>query len=156
MTAQETTKVLKTLITLKPSELKTTQEMQDFLLEKLIETVVNTCRDDCYVCDVIEVEPIGNGKIGTRGEVDYIIHYKAQVVEPKVGQKLTGNIQKIIGNGIFVVQKPFRCFIAKQFFEEEEWDNLAINEPLTVELQEFRFNKSDIMCIANPLKKESL
>lgn len=152
----ETIKTMKSLITLKPAELKSTREMQPILIEKLIKNVVNSCIEKCYVCDVTEVDPIENGKIGGHGEVDYIVNYKAKVFEPLEGQTLTGNIQKIIGNGAFVVQSPFRCFIAKQFFDEVQWEKLAINEPLEVILREFRFNKHEIMCIAEPVSAVSV
>ena len=93
--------------------------------------------------------PISNGKIGSSGEVNYVVEFDAKVLCPREGDIMMGTIQKIITTGLFVQHDVLRCFVKRQCFESQEWNELKQNNPMKVKLDTFRFQNfhNSISCV---------
>ena len=134
----ETERKIKVILTVLPSELSH-QSIEKVIVEKLVTTLQGVCYDDVFVKEIIGIDPVKNGKIGTNGEVNFIVEFTAKVLSPKENDLMTGKIQKIITAGLFVEYDVLRCFVKRQCFDQKEWNDLSLNDTITVALKTFRF-----------------
>lgn len=145
-------KRMKITLTLLPSELSN-HNMEEAIVKKLVDSLQDKCYDNYFVKEITNIFPVKHGRIGDRGEVDYQVEFEARVLKIEVDDIVTGFVQKIISNGIFVEYEMLRCFVKRQFFTQEEWDDLRLNHPMTVQLKTFRyvdFNKN-LSCVGEPV-----
>jgi DNA-directed RNA polymerase subunit E'/Rpb7 len=131
-----------------PSEL-TLNNMEDVIVEKLVKTYENVCYDNMFIKEILNIIPIDNGKIGSHGEVNYTVQFDAKVLCPQPNDIILGTIQKIITTGLFVQYDVLRCFVKRQCFDSETWNNLKQNHPMKVQLSTFRFQNfhRSISCV---------
>lgn len=141
---------IKIILTLLPSELSN-DSMEKVIVEKLVNTLEGVCYDNVFIKEITNINPIKNGKIGTNGEVNFLIEFSAKVLSPKENDLMTGKIQKIITAGLFVEYDVLRCFVKRQCFDPQEWNKLSLNKPLTVALKTFRFQNysKSLSCVGD-------
>ena len=146
------TKEIEVTLTLFPSEL-THDNIHKTIVSKLVNTYEKKCYDDMYIEEITNIFPIVNGKVGSHGEVNYKIKFEATILCPTQNDIMTGHIQKIIATGLFIQHGPLRCFIKKQCFDSNEWNNLKQNDILTVRLHSFRFQNfhGTLSCVGETL-----
>lgn len=144
---------IKVILTVLPAELSN-ESMEKVIVEKLVNTLQGVCYDNVFIKEIISIDPVRNGKIGTNGEVNFVIEFCAKVLAPKENDLMTGKIQKMITAGLFVEYDVLRCFVKRQCFDQKEWNNLSINDSLTIVLKTFRFQNysKSLSCVGEAIQ----
>jgi DNA-directed RNA polymerase subunit E'/Rpb7 len=144
---------IKVILTLLPSELSN-ESMEKVIVEKLVNTLEGVCYDNVFIKEITNIDPIRNGKIGTNGEVNFLVEFCARVLSPKENDLMTGKIQKIITAGVFIEYDVLRCFVKRQCFDPQEWNSLSINKTLTIVLKTFRFQNysKSLSCVGEAIR----
>ena len=152
----ETETKIKVILTVLPSELSQ-QSIEKVIVEKLVTTLQGVCYDNVFIKEIINIDPVKNGKIGTNGEVNFVVEFTARVLSPKENNLMTGKIQKMITAGLFVEYDVLRCFVKRQCFDQKEWNSLCLNDTLTVVLKTFRFQNysKSLSCVGEAIQYES-
>ena len=146
---------IKVILTILPSELSN-GSMEKVIVEKLVGTLQGVCYDNVFIKEITNICPVKNGKIGTNGEVNFIVEFSANVLSPRENDLMTGKIQKIITAGVFIEYDILRCFVKRQCFDQKEWNNLCVNDTLTIVLKTFRFQNysKSLSCVGEAVHYE--
>jgi DNA-directed RNA polymerase subunit E'/Rpb7 len=170
MSTYSSEQILKTTLTIKPSEIQ--KDINNVIQQKLKDTIEGVCYEDGYVVkgssEIIRRSP---GKIVTHnklGGIQYVINYKAHIISPSEGdiyKAVISNVNKM--GAIAYIQlkesdneddSPVIIIIPRDYFQESSWniEDLNIGQKIMIEVvgTRVKYQSEKIQIVAKPTKNE--
>lgn len=147
MTSYSNEQILKTTLTISPSEIQ--KDIDNVIQQKLKETIEGVCYEDGYVIkDSSQIIQRSPGKIVThnkKGGIQYVITYKAKIISPSEGDVYKAVISNINKMGAIAYirlkendveeNSPVIIIIPKDYFEGTVWNIEDLNKGQTISIE---------------------
>ena len=147
MTSYSNDQILKTTLTISPSEIQ--KDIDNVIQQKLKETIEGVCYEDGYVIkDSSQIIQRSPGKIVThnkKGGIQYVITYKAKIISPSEGDVYKAVISNINKMGAIAYirlkendveeNSPVIIIIPKDYFEGTAWNIEDLNKGQTISIE---------------------
>ena len=167
MTSYSSEQILKTNLTISPSELH--KDISNVVKQKLKGMVEGVCYEDGYIIkDSIEIIKRSPGRVVTHNKasgIQYIITYKAKIITPCKGdvyEAFISNINKMGAIAFIKLKKedteedsPVIIIIPKEYFEGTRWNIDDLNKGQTIQIEivgtRIKYQSEKIQIVGKPI-----
>lgn len=159
------TQLLTTSINIQPDKIQ--GDINQLILHTMKQRYEGVCNKDGYIKkDSIELVERSIGEIKTIDSQSFVVYnitYRADVLSPAQGVKLDIIVDSITKMGVVgfiqlaeddtIKESPFIVIVPKEFFTDDMFEDVKVNDSLQVEIAAFRvkYRASQIQVVAKPL-----
>jgi DNA-directed RNA polymerase subunit E'/Rpb7 len=159
------TQLLTTSINIQPDKIQ--GDINQLILHTMKQRYEGVCNKDGYIKkDSIELVERSIGEIKTIDSQSFVVYnitYRADVLSPAQGVKLDIIVDSITKMGVVgfiqlaeddtIKESPFIVIVPKEFFTDDMFEDVKVNDNLQVEIEAFRvkYRASQIQVVAKPL-----
>lgn len=159
------TQLLTTSINIQPDKIQ--GDINQLILHTMKQRYEGVCNKDGYIKkDSIELVERSIGEIKTIDSQSFVVYnitYRADVLSPAKGVKLDIIVDSITKMGVVgfiqlaeddtIKESPFIVIVPKEFFTDDMFEDVKVNDSLQVEIEAFRvkYRASQIQVVAKPL-----
>ena len=159
------TQLLTTSINIQPDKIQ--GDINQLILHTMKQRYEGVCNKDGYIKkDSIELVERSIGEIKTIDSQSFVVYnitYRADVLSPAKGVQLDIIVDSITKMGVVgfiqlaeddtIKESPFIVIVPKEFFTDDMFEGVKVNDSLRVEIEAFRvkYRASQIQVVAKPL-----
>lgn len=159
------TQLLTTSINIQPDKIQ--GDINQLILHTMKQRYEGVCNKDGYIKkDSIELVERSIGEIKTIDSQSFVVYnitYRADVLSPAKDVKLDIIVDSITKMGVVgfiqlaeddtIKESPFIVIVPKEFFTDDMFEDVKVNDNLQVEIEAFRvkYRASQIQVVAKPL-----
>lgn len=159
------TQLLTTSINIQPDKIQ--GDVNQLILHTMKQRYEGVCNKDGYIKkDSIELVERSIGEIKTIDSQSFVVYnitYRADVLSPAKGVQLDIIVDSITKMGVVgfiqlaeddtIKESPFIVIVPKEFFTDDMFEGVKVNDSLRVEIEAFRvkYRASQIQVVAKPL-----
>lgn len=137
-----------------------TQNIDEIIILKLREVIGSCDIDNGYIIDVKSEYTVHDNKILYTSVCEFDIEFKAEILKPKIDDKLKGIITYINDKGIYVKIHEMNVFLPSNFMTGFEYDNdqknfkkgkilLELDDKILVVIKNIKYDNNNYICIAS-------